>query len=63
MFSGDDNQDGVIDLSDLVLTYNDVLTFSSGYFTTDNNNDEISDLSDLIIAYNNGAAFASIIRP
>jgi len=63
LYSGDDNQDGVIDLSDLVLTYNDVLAFSSGYFTTDNNNDEVSDLSDLIIAYNNGAAFASIIRP
>ena len=63
LFSGDDNQDGVVDLSDLVLTYNDVLAFTSGYFTTDNNNDEISDLSDLIIAYNNGAAFASIIRP
>ncbi len=63
LYSGDDNQDGVVDLSDLVLTYNDVLAFSSGYFTTDNNNDEISDLSDLIIAYNNGADFASIIRP
>jgi len=63
LFSGDDNQDGVVDLSDLVLTYNDVLAFSSGYFTTDNNNDEISDLSDLIIAYNNGSLFASIVRP
>jgi len=63
LFSGDDNQDGVVDLSDLVLTYNDVLAFTSGYFTTDNNNDEISDLSDLIIAYNNGSLFASIVRP
>jgi len=63
LFSGDDNQDGVVDLSDLVLTFNDVVVFTSGYFNTDNNYDEISDLSDLIIAYNNGAAFASIIRP
>ena len=63
IFSGDDNQDGVIDLDDLIIVYNDALVFTSGYVVADNNYDEIVDLSDLVIGYNNGLIFTSVIRP
>lgn len=63
IYSGDNNQDGLVDLDDLILVYNNALIFASGYTVADNNYDEIVDLSDLVIGYNNGLVFASVIRP
>ena len=63
IFSGDNNQDGVVDLDDLIIVYNSALVFASGYVVADNNYDEIVDLSDLVIGYNNGLIFTSVIRP
>lgn len=54
LFTGDPNQDGIVDLTDLILIYNDAITFTSGsYLATDLNWDEFVDLSDLELAYNN----------
>ncbi len=63
IFSGDNNQDGVVDLDDLIIVYNSALIFASGFVVADNNYDEIVDLSDLVIGYNNGLIFTSVIRP
>lgn len=59
IYSGDVNQDGTADLTDLLQIYNDASNFTSGYQTTDINGDRIVDLTDLIITYNNSAAFVS----
>ncbi len=63
LFSGDVNQNGIIDLTDLVLIYNDVSIFVSGYVNSDVNGDRVTDLSDLLIAYNNSSNFVSLKRP
>jgi len=62
-YSGDVNQDDVVDLTDIVSIFNDVSSFTSGYVNTDLTGDLFVDLSDLTIAYNNSADFAHLIRP
>ena len=63
IYSGDVNQDGSIDLSDIINVYNDVTNFVTGYVATDVTGNGVVDLNDLIIAFNNSNAFVSIIRP
>ncbi|HMS33482.1 MAG TPA: YCF48-related protein, partial [Ignavibacteria bacterium] len=63
-FSGDVNQDGIIDLTDVVLISNDVNDFVTGsYVVTDLNADNAVTLADLIIAYNNSSSFVIVNRP
>lgn len=63
IYSGDADQDGFINLSDVLLIYNDANNFITGYEKTDVTGDNISDLNDVLIAYNNSAAFAKKITP
>jgi len=63
VYNGDVNQNATIDLSDVLLVYNDATNFVSGYNVTDINGDNISDLSDVLITYNNSSNFVSVIRP
>lgn len=63
IYSGDVNQDGIADLSDLVLINNDASIFLTGYIKSDVNGDKTADLNDLIITYNNASGFAGVIRP
>ena len=63
LFSGDVNQDGFVELSDVVLIYNDASNFVTGYANTDVNGDNLIDLSDLLITYNNSSAFVSKVTP
>jgi len=63
IYSGDVNQDGSIDLSDIINVYNDVTNLVTGYVATDVNGNGVVDLNDLIIAFNNSNAFVSIRRP
>ena len=63
IFSGDVNQDGFINLTDVVVIYNDAGNFVTGYKVTDVNGDNITDLSDVIIANNNSAGFVTVVRP
>ena len=57
------NQDGFIDLTDVILVYNDASAFVTGYESTDVNGDSITDLTDVLITYNNSIKFISVIRP
>ncbi|MDQ3021910.1 MAG: CHRD domain-containing protein [Bacteroidota bacterium] len=63
IFSGDVNQDGIVDLSDLQLVDNDAFNFLGGYVNTDVNGDEVVDVSDAGIAENNSVDFVSVMRP
>lgn len=62
-YSGDTNQDGAIDLSDLSEIDNDSFNFLSGYVQGDLNGDYTVDLSDAEIADNNANQFISKIIP
>lgn len=63
-FSGDVNQDGYIDLTDVLQIQNDAGIFLAGtYVLTDLNGDFATDLTDLLITYNNSADFVSVIKP
>ncbi len=63
IFSGDVNQDGNVDLTDLVIVDNDNANFVTGYVPSDVNGDDNSDLTDMIIVDNNNAAFVTKIVP
>ena len=63
IYSGDVNQDGFINLTDVVGIYNDAGNFVTGYKVTDVNGDSITDLSDVIISNNNSVGFVTLVRP
>ncbi|MDQ3193734.1 MAG: FG-GAP-like repeat-containing protein [Bacteroidota bacterium] len=63
IYSGDVNQDGLVNLNDIVLTSNNSSNFISGYVDTDMNGDNITNLTDILFAYNNSNAFVSVMRP
>ncbi|MBK6504278.1 MAG: SBBP repeat-containing protein [Ignavibacteria bacterium] len=63
MFSGDVNQDGTVDASDLSLIDNDAVNFVTGYVSTDLNGDNFVDATDFSLADNNAINFVGVIRP
>jgi len=63
IFSGDVNQDGTVDISDLSQIDNDAYNFTSGYVSTDINGDDIVDLTDAAATDNNANNFISKITP
>lgn len=63
MYSGDVNQDGIIDLGDLIPSGNKAALAGSGFIPEDVNGDGLVDLSDLIIIGNNAAAAVTAITP
>lgn len=63
IYSGDVNQDGAIDGTDLALIENDAYNFSSGYLNTDIDGNNFVDASDIAFADNNATMFISAIRP
>jgi len=63
LYSGDINQEGHVDLADVLSVYNNARTFTSGYKSSDLNGDNLTDLSDVLIAYNNAIKFTGVIRP
>ncbi|MDQ3019124.1 MAG: hypothetical protein M3R36_00920 [Bacteroidota bacterium] len=63
IYSGDVNQDGTVDLTDLSLIDNDAYNFVSGYFNTDLTGDNYVDLEDLSIADNNAYNFVIKVTP
>lgn len=63
MYSGDVNQDGVIDATDVSAIANDASNFIEGYVLSDLTGDNFVDGSDFVIADNNAANFVSVIRP
>lgn len=63
IYSGDVNQDGGIDASDLGDVDNDNSVFAFGYNATDVNGDGGTDASDLAIIDNNSQLFLFYARP
>ncbi len=63
IYSGDVNQSGDIDATDLALIDNDALSFASGYISTDINGDNFTDASDYALADNNALNFVGAILP
>ncbi|MBI5727930.1 MAG: hypothetical protein HY965_08770, partial [Ignavibacteriales bacterium] len=63
LYSGDINQDGYVDFSDLTLIDNDAYNFTSGYVQTDLNGDNYVDFTDLTICDNNAYNFIGTIKP
>jgi Dockerin type I domain len=63
IYSGDVNQDGIVDASDLSLVDNDVFYLASGYVNTDLTGDNFVDASDLSIVDNNAFNFVIKITP
>ncbi|MBX7041388.1 MAG: hypothetical protein K1X85_00675 [Ignavibacteria bacterium] len=63
VYSGDVNQDGTVDASDLGVIDNDAFTFASGYIPSDLNGDGFADASDYSLADNNAFNFVGRIAP
>jgi hypothetical protein len=63
IYSGDVNQDGNINLSDIIDISNDLISFVTGYVVTDINGDKITDTIDQLIAYNNAINLVAVIKP
>ena len=63
MYSGDVDQNGAINLADMIGIYNDAINFVTGYEVTDVDGNFITDLTDLLYASNNNSAFVTVVRP
>lgn len=63
MWSGDVDQDQLIDINDASITDNDIFNFTTGYVRSDVNGDDIVDLADVSTVDNNSSFFISVIRP
>lgn len=62
-YSGDINQDGTVDASDLSLVENDASSGKSGYIPSDVTGDNYTDAEDLSIVENNAAAGIQSVIP
>lgn len=63
MYTGDPNQDCVVDASDISALDNDAFNFVSGCVNTDLNGDGVVDASDISVAENNAFDFVSCFKP
>lgn len=63
IYTGDPNQDGIVDGSDGSLIDNDASIFATGYLVTDLNCDGVVDGSDGAYVENNAANFVGVIAP
>ena len=63
VYNGDVNQNGNIDLSDVIQTYNSAIVFTAGYVVSDLNGDSVVDLNDILITYNNSTGFVAVLKP
>jgi subtilisin family serine protease len=63
IYSGDVNEDGIIDITDLMIIDNDVYNYATGYLPTDINGDGFVDLTDAVIAGNNAENYIAKIVP
>jgi len=63
IYSGDVNQDGIVDGSDAAIIDNDTYNFVTGYVVSDVTGDEITDGSDAAIVDNNAYNFVTKATP
>lgn len=63
IWGGDENQDGIVDASDMIDIENNAFNFVTGYINTDLNGDGLIDAGDMILADNNANSFVASILP
>lgn len=63
IYGGDVDQNGSVNLTDLLEIYNNSSGFSYGYDVTDVTGNNITNLEDVILSYNNSSAFVTKFRP
>lgn len=63
LFGGDVNQDGIVDLGDMIGIDNDASAFMTGYLDDDTNGDGLIDSGDMIVVDNNANQFVGSILP
>jgi len=64
LYTGDVDQNGFVDVGDMILIYNSTVNFTTGnYLPEDLNGDSIADVSDLILCNNNAVFFVGAITP
>lgn len=63
IYSGDINQDGVIDITDNSAIETDMFNFLKGYNLTDLNGDLLTDIQDIAISENNSFMFVTSVKP
>jgi endonuclease/exonuclease/phosphatase family metal-dependent hydrolase len=63
IYSGDINNDGIVDAADAAVTDNDAFEFVTGYVDSDVNGDMITDASDVQIIDNNAFNIVTRITP
>jgi len=63
IYSGDINQDGVVDFFDQVNLDNDLSNFASGYVVSDLNGDAVVDFFDQVVLDNNVQLFVAVVSP
>jgi len=63
IFSGDTDQDDLVDSSDMIMVDNAASDFATGYLVTDTNGDGLVDSTDMILVDNNASNFIGSILP
>ncbi|HAY32738.1 MAG TPA: aryl-sulfate sulfotransferase [Ignavibacteria bacterium] len=63
LYSGDANQDGIIDLADLSEIDSDIFNFRTGYNNSDLTGDNFTDINDVSVADNNAYEFVTAVIP
>ena len=63
IYTGDVNQDGIVDSGDMVPVDNDATAFAMGYLSSDINGDGLIDSGDMILLDNNNIYFVIKIVP
>lgn len=63
MYIGDLNNDGVVNIADIVKVSNDATSFTTGYVNSDVNGDNTVNLADITIIFNNSTSFIHRIIP
>lgn len=63
IYSGDINQNGSIDLTDVLDVFNTATNFITGNVVQDLTGDGVVDLTDLILVFNNAKSFVQVIQP
>ena len=63
VYSGDVNQDGIIDGMDMVLVDNQSALFSSGFLPADLNGDGVINYLDMLMLVNNSSVFIGLKAP
>jgi len=63
IYSGDENQDGNVDITDVIDIFNDMNALLEGYVKTDITGDYIVDSADLLLAFNNSNNIVAVVTP